>query len=334
MKNQTYDRKGEFENLNEPAFLRVSPVNIKGTPANRLMIIVKSNGCEYAHRKEGGCTMCGFANHLNGRVTEAQLLNQIDFALKTVDLTEVMEINFFTIGSIFNDHELSLSFREQALQKMAALPQIKRITIEGRAEYVTVEKLRQCKKIVGDKILEYGIGFETVNDYLRNSVVKKNLSKEAFINLLRMAKEANVEMYVYLLIKPFGLTEKEAIEDAVQSAEYVFKMAREIGVYARVAFEPIFIVQNTELEKAFERGEYQLANLWTVVEVLRRTAHLGEIFVGLSDEKLSSNRSVFSCQKCNEKLKDAIEAFNKTQERSIIDQLDCECRDNYLKKIS
>ncbi|MGD2086573.1 MAG: archaeosine biosynthesis radical SAM protein RaSEA [Candidatus Aminicenantes bacterium] len=326
-------KKNQVSAKLRPAFLRVSPVNIKGIETNRLMIIARSNGCEYAKTPHGGCTMCGFQRHLQGRVTEEQILSQIDFALNETDLTGVKEINFFTIGSFYNDAELSPEFRKKSLEKFAQLKNIRRVTVEGRAEYLTVEKLKESKAVLGDKILEYGIGLESSDEYIRNKVVNKGLSNKAFEEVLYKVKKAGADMFVYLLIKPFGLSEGEAVEDAARSAQYVFNQAKKIDLYTRVAFEPVFIVEGTELEQAYLRGEYEILNLWTIVEVIQRTHHLGCIFIGMSDENLSADRKTYSCEKCYRNVSAEIENFNKTQDISGLKRLDCQCKRSYEKSI-
>lgn len=49
----------------------------------------------------------------------------------------------------------------------------------------------------------------------------------------------------------------------------------------------------------------------------------------MSDENLSYDRMPFSCLKCNKKIIEGIELFNKTQDVSTISELDCECKINY-----
>ena len=41
----------------------MSPVSIDGEPSKRLMIVLRTKGCEYAKRTGGGCTVCGFMEH-------------------------------------------------------------------------------------------------------------------------------------------------------------------------------------------------------------------------------------------------------------------------------
>ncbi|MGD2086565.1 MAG: archaeosine biosynthesis radical SAM protein RaSEA [Candidatus Aminicenantes bacterium] len=312
----------------KPAYLRISPVSINGGRSSRLMVVLKTRGCEYA-RRNGGCTVCGFLNHSVENITQKEMVSQLDYVLANLELNGVKQIDLLTLGSFLNDNEVNPATREILLGRIAALNQIKKVLFEARAEYVTVDKLKVSKRILGDKILEFGIGLESSDDYIRNEVIKKGLSRKAFEDVVKKVKEAGCDLLVYLLIKPPHLSEKRAIEDAVNSAAYVFEVARQYRVRARVAFEPVFICKNTHLEKLFLNAQYRLVNLWSVVEVIKRTHEYGSIFVGLSDEKLSFDRLPNSCDICFHRLRDAIEEFNRTQETSVFTPLNCSCKENY-----
>jgi radical SAM enzyme (TIGR01210 family) len=317
----------------KPAYYRTSQVNIEGIGSNRLMTVLKTKGCEYAH-KTGGCTVCGFLNHADKNMTAEGIIAQVDFVLENFDLSSVGEMDILTLGSFFNDSEVAPATRLAIMERLAKLKQVRRVSVESRAEYVTVAKIKEIKKALGvDKILEFGIGLESANDYLRNKVIKKGLSKKSFEDTVAKVKEAGANLLAYLLVKPPHVSEKEAIEDAVQSAAYVFQVAKKHGVSARAAFEPVFVCENTHLEDLYLNAKYRLLNLWSVVEVIKSAHQYGCIFVGLSDEDLSMERMPYSCSLCNEKIVREIENFNSTQDVSGLNQLDCQCKVEYLQKM-
>jgi radical SAM enzyme (TIGR01210 family) len=318
----------------EPAYWRVSPVNIDGLEANRLMIVLKTRGCEYA-RKTGGCTVCGFLNHAREDIGEEEIIAQFDYILDRVDFEqeEVKEIDLLTLGSFYNENEVSPHARRALGERIARLAGVKKVSIESRAEYITVEKLKQTRSLMKGKIIDLGIGLESADDYIRNKVIKKGLTRENFEDTVRKVKEAGCNLLVYLLIKPPALTEKGAIGDAVESVKYVFATARKYGVSARVAFEPVFICRNTHLETLFLTDRYRLVNLWSVVDIIIRTHSYGNLFVGLSDENLSLDRMPNSCSQCCGTIAAEIETFNKTRDISALQRLDCECKKDYLHKL-
>jgi len=316
----------------QPAYHRISPVNIEGRGSNRLMIVLKTKGCEYAH-KTGGCTVCGFLNHAEPEISEKEIIQQLDFAISAYDLSKVEEIDILTLGSFLNDSEVDETTRLAIMERIVKIRHIKRVSIESRAEYVTVDKIKQLKQVLRkETILEFGIGLESADDYLRNTVIKKGLSKTSFEKTVVIAKEAGANLLTYLLIKPPHVSEEEAITDAVESAAYVFRTAKNIDESARVAFEPVFICENTHLENLYNHAQYRLLNLWSVVDVILKAHKYGGIFVGLSDENLSLERMPYSCPQCSKKIVNEIENFNRTQDVSGLMELDCQCKLRYLEK--
>lgn len=313
-----------------PAFHRISPVNINGAPAKRLMIVLRTRGCEYAAKNHGGCTVCGFANHALPDITDADILAQLAWALEEVSLAGVDEIDLLTLGSFLNENEISGRARADLLGMIAQLDGIRRVSFESRSEYVSVAKLEECQRILGGRIVEFGIGLESADDRVRNHVIRKGLSRDSFERVAAALAQAGLDLLVYLLIKPPHLSEDEAISDAAASVDYVSRVAARHDLRARMALEPVFVAPNTELERIFLRGEYRLVNLWSVVEVILRTHRMGNLFVGLSDEDLSRNRTAGSCPRCQERLIDEIERFNHTLDVSRLRELDCQCRAAYL----
>ncbi|MFH1224661.1 MAG: hypothetical protein V1676_02550 [Candidatus Diapherotrites archaeon] len=319
----------------EPAFWRVTQVNINGIKGRRLMLVLRTNGCEYAKSPGGGCTMCGFKNSSCKNVSDDEMKAQLWWAIEGV-LSEDKNINqldLLTLGSFYNDREISPEFRDFAMREISRLPRIKKVVIESRAEYVTKEKLQKSKELLGDKILEFSIGLESSDDYIRNSIIKKGLSRNALENCLGLCAETGLDFMAYILIKPPYVSEKYAILDAVNSANFIFDTAKRQGVNARVSLEPVFIPENAPIEQLYFRNEYKVPNLWSVIEVVKRLAGRGCIFVGLSDENLSKDRLTGSCEKCREKLCSAIERFNETQSAEELYSLNCSCRSGWLREV-
>ena len=127
--------------------------------------------------------------------------------------------------------------------------------------------------------------------------------------------------------------EREAIADAIDSAIYVFETAKKSGVTARVAYEPVFIPENTDIEKMFLNNEYKILNLWSVITVIEAINELGCVYVGLSDEDLSMDRMPHSCPKCTRTLLREIEKYNRTQDTTELMKLDCECKALYQEQL-
>ena len=309
-----------------PAFLLPKPgaVHVNGSPARRLMIVLKTNGCAYDAGKRG-CTMCDFQLHAAPvPVSAPELMAQLEMGLKTIAADpDVKQIDLLSLGSILHEKEVPREFLYAALERLAAEQSIRKVVIESRHEYVGTRLLRDLRsKLRLDQVLELGLGVETTHDAHR-AALNKGLPRQGIFRTMDACAEAGVHFQAYLLIGTPGLAGPEVEEDSVNSAHEIVGWCNDRNLSFRLAFEPVFVTQRTPLERQFLAGSYRLINLWTVLAVLRRTYHLGTIFVGLSDENLSKNRLPEGCAECTVPVRNAIEQFNGTQNILEFEHLRC-----------
>lgn len=320
----------------EPSYVTTSPININGLEGDRLMVVYRTTGCAYD--KDGkGCTMCDFSFYADPNVKDQNLKDQhakvMERLLDEQD-KDFIHFDLLTLGNFYNDREISPEMREYFLRSVATVPGLKRVLTESRLAYVTPDKLRLAKSYLReDQVLEYALGYESVNEKIRNEVLRKGVPEHHLDQALDMSKEADVDFASYVLIKPHTLTEADAITEAVDTAIHVLRKAQERGVQGRINFEPVFVTRGKELEESFIRGEYTPPRLWSVVEVIKQTANLlaventeGKLFVGLSDENLSSKRMTANCGECDSRVIAALQEFNRNQDITTLEHLDCHCR--------
>jgi archaeosine synthase beta-subunit len=320
--------------LNEPAYLTTSMINIKGVLANRLMVVYQTIGCMY-----GKCTMCDFAHYKNSQIIEENIKKQHQKALYILNdkSQKVEHFDLLTLGNFFNNDEVSESLREFLLKSLANIPTLKRVLTESRREYLTLEKLDHAKRCLrDDQILEFALGYESSNDSVRNEILNKDLPEHHLDEVLNICKELNVDFVSYVLIKPHLLTELEGIKDATETAIHVLEKAKNYGVSARIAFEPVFVTQKGILNYLWKNKKYTPPKIWSIIEVIIRTATKlnelnvkGKLFVGLSDENLSIGRMTTNCGICDEEIKKEIQRFNGHQEVYSLMNLNHECKKNW-----
>ena len=135
-------------------------------------------------------------------------------------------------------------------------------------------------------------------------------------------------------MKPIDTAEREAIEDSVSTGQKVFALGRDQKLPTRVALEPCFVAPRTPLFHAFEQGRYRPPWLWSVTEVVSRIAPLGPVLVGLSDEGLNPQQAPHNCDRCSSRFRDALAAFNQTQNPSALHALSCDCHELWLSEVS
>lgn len=312
----------------KPALVERTPITIDGVSGDRLIFIFRAIGCVYARRPQGGCSNCGFhpLSTDGVPVTAADLIAQFDgYFADPAALAGVVEVDLFNSGSFLCDAEIPPAVRAHVLAALGR-SSVRRVLIEARPEFVTRDRVSAATALVDNQRLEVGIGLESADDRVREQLVHKGFGKQEFEAAAEVLAQAGARLLVYLLLKPLGLGEREAVEDAVSSARYVFDTAQRIGLPARVALQPVFVAPGTALEKAFLAGQYQPPSLWSAIETVQHIAPQGELLVGTSDEGLQPHRSPAGCPKCTPSLRAALVEFNRNHDVAQLSKLDCVCR--------
>jgi uncharacterized Fe-S cluster-containing MiaB family protein len=67
-----------------------------------------------------------------------------------------------------------------------------------------------------------------------------------------------------------------------------------------------------------------------VAEVVSRIAPLGRVLVGLSDEGMNPLQAPHKCEHCTGRFRQALAAFNQTQDAGGLSAISCECHKRWL----
>jgi radical SAM enzyme (TIGR01210 family) len=173
------------------------------------------------------------------------------------------------------------------------------------------------------------MGLETLDNFIRNSIIGKSLRLEIFERAVHALGDVGISTYAYILLKPPGLTEQEAVEECVKTIGYFFNLARQANVpHFRTTLKPLFITKGTILEQLYREGLASPPTLWSLLEVLKRVHHLGTIFSPRTDESLSDDRTAKNCPECTPRVQNSINEFNRTGDVRSLDVESCGCREN------
>ena len=130
----------------------------------------------------------------------------------------------------------------------------------------------------------------------------------------------------YLFVKPILTSEKDAIEEAVKSAEY----AESVGV-TRISFCPATIHKDTLMELLWRGGSYQPPWIWSIMEIIKRVRSSLKIPVIMDTAGFGSRRGPYNCKKCNSRLKSMI--IESNLEQNIPEDFECECKDKWRSEV-
>jgi radical SAM enzyme (TIGR01210 family) len=298
---------------------------------NAIFIVLPTPGCAWAVSGSGGCTMCSYvADSPLEKVDEKILVDIFKKSIQKHEIKEKTAVKIFVSGSFLNPEEIPKSARDEILNILKGEEFVEEVVVESRPEFITADVLKECCESLGDKIFEIGIGLETSEDYTREKKINKGFTRKDFENAVETIKQTqltcDVRAKAYLFVKPIFTSEKEAVEEAVKSAEY----AESVGA-SRISFCPATIHKDTLMELLWRGGSYQPPWIWSIMEIIRRVRSSLEIPVIMDTAGFGSRRGPYNCKKCNSRLKGMIIESNLGQ--NIPEDFECDCKNKWRSEI-
>jgi len=281
-------------------------------PVQAGVVILPTIGCRWGRAE--GCIMCGYVYDAAREIGQDKVVEEFKNAVKKLDGIEYLKI--FTSGSFLDPQELSKTSIKKILKEVP--DGVKRLQIESRPEFIKEKSLAEIKKVL-DAELEIGIGLESANDRIRESI-NKGFSFDNFKKAVQICNKNDVKVKAYLLLKPPFLTEKEALEDAKDSIIKAQKAGAD-----RVSINPMNIQRGTLVEKLWKSGEYRPPWLWSVVEVLKWANENAKIPVLSHPTGAGKRRGAHNCGKCDSDVYMGIMAYSIDQDKKHL-KLSCDCK--------
>lgn len=315
-------QKIKFNPPDRPTAVWTGKDLLDGKPITALTVIFQTSGCRW-----NNCTMCGYVyDSAQKPPSHDELMKQFGNALSRCKDEEFI-LKIFTSGSFLDDGEIDAAIRNEMLSRLGADDRVKKVIAETRPEYVTGEKVSESMASLG-KRFEVAIGLETSNDVIRKDCINKGFTFPDFVRAGEIAKRGGATVKAYLMLKPPFLPEGIAIEDMIQSINDASPYAGTISVNL------CNVQKGTLVDEMFERGDYRPPWLWSAVEVLKKGKDSNPDTILMSDPVgAGSARGPHNCGKCDRDVAEAIRNFSLTQDSSVFDNLDCECRELWKKVV-
>lgn len=315
----------------KPAHVETREDRYQGRITRRAVVFLLTNGCEWALRSASGCTMCGHIAkqaRTDRPISADQFISQFTAAFSTIDFRDIPVLNMFNNGSFFNDEEIPSVARRAILRMIDDNRSIKKLLVECRPEFITDSAIEEAKTLLTNTDLEVAIGLETADDRRRLLTINKGFTLKEFIRAAAIITRNSVRLRSYILLKPPFAPERDAVEDAISSIKTAFSLGVDI-----VSLEAMTVQKYTLVDYLYERGLYRVPWLWSIVDVVRNTAYLGEIVVGMFKFYPSPDLVPSNCSSCNERVMDAIISYNRFQDIDVFRDLDCECRAQWAEAL-
>lgn len=297
-----------------------------GVNYKRAVIYLMSNGCEWALKSGHGCSMCGHLakqTRTDKTISVEDYLKQFKREFDKIDFKKYPILNLYNNGSFLNDNEIPEGARIGMLEKINENVDVKMLVLETRPEFVTEERVKEIKTLIPGKHVELGVGLEIKDDFYRGICINKGFSLQRFDSAAEIITK-HLNLRTYVLLKPPFLTEREGIEQAIETIEYSFAMGA-----ATVSLEACTIQDYTFMKCLYDRGMYSTPWLWSIIEVVKRVKAPGKLIVGLFKFFPSPSAVPNNCARCNEEAMAAIIQYNRTLDPTVFDGVSCECREEW-----
>jgi len=268
--------------------------------------------------------MCSYLlDGVQEKPTSDQIVAQFKFALSDLDTKKApLSIKIYTSGSFLDAEEIPVDARLEILGIIAEDERIREVVLESRPEYVNNSTLADVRDLLGDRIIEIGMGLESVSDTVRLLCINKNFNLQMFKDALKTAKNYNIGMRAYVLLKPPLLTERDALLDAITTV----KEARSLGV-TTISLNPVNVQKDTLVERLWTRGSYRPPWLWSVLEVLREASSISDGWMKIVCDPVAGGkrRGAHNCGNCDTGIVEAIRRFSLSQDPRNLEGLTCDC---------
>jgi hypothetical protein len=287
------------------------------------VMIFRTRGCSWA--LNSGCSMCGYFNDsMWENVSNNDLLTQFDTAMKSYSGQKFVKI--FTSGSFLDDKEINPNVRKEIFGKL--IETVDKVSVESRPEFITDGKLSEIKEGFKSKTFEVGLGLETASDFIREHCLNKGFTFNDYKKAAKTLKKHNVKLKTYVLIKPPFLTEKESINDAINTVDKIKTITD------TVSFNPTNVQRNTLVNFLWQRKQYRPAWLFSVTEILKESRKItGDVKIKCDIAGGGSIRGAHNCKSCDCKFLNAIAEFSLSQDVNIFNGLDCDCKEIWLDQL-
>lgn len=306
---------------------------LEGKAICRWILMLPGAGCSWAKQKNGGCHMCGFKKEtqkytLGLKFPSFIFTKLFDEGYEAVKESQPELLSIFNGGSFLNDQEIPLYAQLKLCEQAGNINSLNKVLIESRPEYISSNSISRLVSRLKEKKLIVGIGLECVSDEIRVKSVNKGFTKDDYARAVETLKKSGSMALTYIFFKPLHLSEKEAIEEAIESARYAFSAGSDY-----VVFNSALIQKGTRMEELFLKGEFTPPWLWSVIEIAKRAHHLGPIRIGDLNDEPTPIASPKNCEKCTPHLLDLLKKYKETSDLTIFENSDCGCKNEWREKV-
>ncbi len=272
--------------------------------------------------------MCGhLAEQTEENLNFDNYIEQFQMEFNQIDFRKAPILNIYNNGSFIIDQELPEDVRNKILEAVYDKPDLQMLVVETRPEFVTTEKLVAIRDQTKSKHVEVAMGLEIKNNFYRKLLINKGFDLCQYNHTAGIIA-THLNLRTYVLLKPPFLSEEDGIINAIETIRHSFNMGSKT-----VSLEACTVQNFTLVKWLHDRDLFRPPWLWSIIEVVKATHHLGKLIVGLFQFFPSPNIVPYNCSQCSEKVYNAIQEYNRTLDIQHFNGLSCSCQKTWKEEL-
>lgn len=306
--------RSEYLNLIESDYQPKLWSNVEETESECIItIVIPTKGCSWALSESGGCSVCGYVNDSSRShpIPSNRILDRIEQLLNRNYQKKPIILKIFNSGSFFDEEDVPQNLRLSIVKLLKENERIRKLAVESRPQYIlnNVNAIEQLKNQIDPIFLEIGIGLESSNNAVLRDCLNKGVFVEDYEKSVQKLQSSGIRIKSYIFIKPPFLTELEAINDAIKTAQDAFKIGTDI-----ISLNPCNIQNGTLIHHLYRKDSYQPPWLWSILFIVKSIRSLyPNLDIICEPSAAGKRRGVHNCGKCDEIVLNLIQKVIKNE---------------------
>ncbi len=237
-------------------------------------------------------------------------------------LPRVAHLVLYNSGSTLNPRELPVLMLDEILDWAASLPCLKVLSLDSREAFLSQKRLADCARRLGHTLRPI-LGLESARESVRNLALDKHMSDSGIRRAFRAvalarAEGADCQLDCNLVVAGPGTT-GDGVADALETAEFAFDLAGEVGLTVDLNLHPYYPSARGRLRFP-EHGRCSLPVAIRAVEGIANLARArsrgSHLFIGWQDEGHDQDQGVRAVEL--QIIQERFDRFNRTQDAAVL----------------
>lgn len=284
------------------AFLVETERSLRGSLEPTATIFLTNKECPFR------CTMCDLWRYtLDDKVPLGAIPAQIDYALQ--GLTSASQIKLYNAGNFFDAQAIPPEDHDAIADRIR---HFRTVIIENHPR-LTNDRCVRFRDQLGTR-LQIALGLETIHPEVL-ARLNKQMSVADFDRATSFLRSRDIDVRVFLLLKPPGLNEQEGIDWTIRSIEHAFEAGAQCCSIVPTR------TGNGIMEQLEEAREFTPPTIRSMEEVMERGIGLnaGMVLMDLWDVD-----RFFDCPRCGPARAERIRVMNLSQ--TAQPPIHCDCQ--------